>query len=130
MPWVWPQIRQQVLFDGGYKCKYCGYSTKLHCHEVWEWSIEEGIQRLIGIELVCKWCHLAIHIGYAQFADKVDRAVNQFCKVNKCSRADALDHYQACSEYFRRFLRDRDFRVDISYIFDAFDIIDELESPL
>jgi hypothetical protein len=45
-------------------CVHCSNKSE-HTHEVWEWVVSEGklIQRLIGLDGVCKDCHDFMHYG-------------------------------------------------------------------
>lgn len=62
----WDIVRKKSyeLADG--KCEICMTPVKLlHCHEVWKFDDELGIQFLDGLEAICNKCHMCHHIGFA-----------------------------------------------------------------
>ena len=57
-------ILSSAIRDRDRVCVHCEGSAD-HCHEVWEWVVSEGhvIQRLVGLEAVCRECHDFMHFG-------------------------------------------------------------------
>ena len=55
-------------------CVHCDNPSG-HCHEVWEWVVSEGklVQRLVGLEGVCKNCHDFMHYGRVQACESMAR---------------------------------------------------------
>jgi hypothetical protein len=78
----WDRVRKQVYQKANYTCEICGVkSERLDCNELWEYKGNEQI--LIGLEAICRNCHLTQHMGYASISGKGQQALEHLLKVNK-----------------------------------------------
>ena len=98
-PGVWDKLRKQVYAQAKGKCNICGGAGMLNCHEKWEFDEKTFTQRLVGLEAVCKPCHLVTHLGMsAILADKgvldFKQVVLHFIKVNQASRRECEEHFE------------------------------------
>lgn len=66
---TWNNLSRAIR-DRDKLCVHCDNPSE-HCHEVWEWIISEGklVQRLVGLEGVCKDCHDFMHFGRVMVCD-------------------------------------------------------------
>lgn len=85
----WDKLRKESYELAGGKCEICGAKGKrqgfkhdLECHEIWEYDVENGIQRLAGLIALCPMCHLCKHIGRALAMRKSKIAFDHMKKVN------------------------------------------------
>lgn len=109
----WDELRQKVYRDANYTCEICGSTNKtLHCHEVWEFDLKRGIQRLVKLECCCELCHDVHHFGRTKLeksASYVDKCIGHWCRVNKKSRNEFWD--------YERYVREVNYkRADIPWI--------------
>ncbi|MDE5738465.1 MAG: hypothetical protein K2H93_08880 [Oscillospiraceae bacterium] len=96
----WNEISRIVRSTG--KCAICGMMTKqLHAHEVWCYDDENHVQILDNIIAVCKNCHNAIHIGYANVQGKGQEALVWYAKINKISIAITLQEEKEAFKIWR-----------------------------
>lgn len=97
---IWKQIREEHIQKPGAKCEICN-STKgpFQLHEKWEYNDENHVQKLVGLQLLCRKCHLIKHIGLAEIKaseDEInyDELVEHFCRVSRCSKQDFEKHQE------------------------------------
>lgn len=115
-PFMWHSIRNEVLEKAKGTCMICKANGTLDCHEVWIYDDESHIQKLAGFLALCKDCHDLKHIGFASLSHgkpKYEKLVNHFMKVNNCSRADFVDHYNTAMNLFNERSK-YDWEMDIS----------------
>src|SRR5688500_7037485 len=65
----WDALRLAVGEVAGSCCEVCGGVGPRHpveAHEVWEWSQESSVQRLLRLVALCPPCHVVKHAGRAQ----------------------------------------------------------------
>jgi hypothetical protein len=96
----WDIIRRRVYAEAGLRCAVCGRSSKLNCHEIWDYDDTRRVQTLMGFTALCDMCHYVKHLGFAQvLAAKgqlnYDNVIAHFCRVNKCVLADFREHETA-----------------------------------
>ncbi|ANF97518.1 HNH endonuclease [Paenibacillus bovis] len=96
----WRQLSRQIQQQDQYTCQICRRTKgleidKLHCHEVWDFDKENGIQRLIGLQSLCFQCHMIKHIGFAEMNGWIEKyqLVEHFCRVNRVTAADYAVHF-------------------------------------
>ena len=86
-------------------CNICGYEKVDDIDEDWRYYVQNNINileldknqlskikgeaHLIDIKPICKKCHLAKHIGYAQEHGKYKEAINQLALLNDISEDEA-----------------------------------------
>jgi hypothetical protein len=85
----WDILRKGSYELAGGKCEICGGKGKnqgfkhdLECHEIWEYDVDNGIQKLAGLIALCPMCHLCKHIGRALAMKKSKIAFAHMRKVN------------------------------------------------
>jgi len=65
------------------KCAICSAVAKtLELHEEWDYDDKKLVQRLTGLKAVCKKCHLAKHLGYANATGRTEEALTHLASVN------------------------------------------------
>lgn len=94
-PEDWKRLRLAQRSKDRYRCQGCGvFKDKgLHCHERWEYTIEEfrRIQRLAGLMTLCRECHAVKHMGFAAINGKGDETIQHFMDVNGLTDAEAQE---------------------------------------
>jgi hypothetical protein len=102
-PEKWEQIRSACIRSAGNSCEICKAKfVETHCHE--EWKFYEGVQRLLKLQCLCKFCHQAKHIGYAlshqgqRGVEPYEKLIYHLARVNRQS-----------TEYIQRYV---DLRLD------------------
>lgn len=86
----WETIRRDTLSACGNCCVACGARTEgLQCHEQWHYDDDHGVATLAAFVISCRHCHAAEHMGRATVKGFGDAALNHFCRVNGCDRAEA-----------------------------------------
>ncbi len=84
----WDKLRKACYLNAKFKCEICQINAKLECHEIWEFDTKNKIQKLIRLIALCKYCHLAKHIGRTQkIYDKESYKiiVEHMSLINHCS---------------------------------------------
>jgi hypothetical protein len=112
----WDKLRKQVHERNGSKCQTCGSTSKLHCHEQWEFSDKAGVQKLVGLGTVCSMCHHVSHFGRStQLAEaghlNIEAVVAHFLKVNDCDMEAFSEHLHKARAVWERRSK-RKWRVD------------------
>lgn len=63
------------------KCNYCGSTDNLHIHHII--PLSKGGQNVLGnMELVCRNCHIQLHVQLEKVSPKKDIPILHYCK--KC----------------------------------------------
>jgi len=94
----WDKLRKGVYAEYRHRCGICGAdSSRLNCHEIWEYDDHNHEQRLLGFIAICDLCHHVKHIGLAGILasqGKLDyeKVVEHFMKVNGCDRRTFEEH--------------------------------------
>lgn len=91
-PSIWRHIRTGVYADALYKCRICGSTGRLECHEVWEYDDEQHIQKLVGLQCLCTDCHLSKHFGRATAIGREEDAIRHMMHVNGWTRSQVDQH--------------------------------------
>ena len=109
----WDELRQKVYRDANYECEICGATNRtLFCHEVWDFDLKKGIQRLVRLECCCEMCSDVHHYGRSKMvkpASYLQKLVDHWCKVNKKTRRDF--------SLYEKEIRDINYkRVDIPWV--------------
>ncbi|MCY8810649.1 hypothetical protein P8907_20540 [Bacillus atrophaeus] len=88
------KIRPQILKENNYTCVICKHQPneenykELHVHEIEEYDFDNGVVKLIGLDLICANCHAFQHFKRSQLVlstEQLDRLIIHFTKVNDCS---------------------------------------------
>lgn len=112
----WDKIRKYCYALANYKCEICGGKGSRHpveCHEVW--SYLDDTQKLVKMIALCPPCHEVKHLGLAQLRGNLERATKHFCKVNGCSKQEAMKYFaDVFDEWAER--SQSSWKLDISYL--------------
>ena len=85
---LWKRIRDAELGRSRWRCEACGESGQ-QVHEKWEYDDDRLVQKLVGLEVLCRECHLVHHQGFAAVHHLDDVAFKQFRRVNALSKPEA-----------------------------------------
>lgn len=99
-PYNWQKLSQQVQKAADFTCDICGRVkgggeiTRLNCHELWDYDLENEVQRLVGFQALCFECHCVKHIGYTYSDGWIDkeRIINHFLRVNGATYEEFKKH--------------------------------------
>jgi hypothetical protein len=134
----WLNVRSRVSVDDWIKikkamkgstkirtpvCECCGAAGPLECHEVWEFTWPRT-QKLTGLQMLCRMCHLVHHIGFAMHSKEVntEEVIKHFMKVNRINRATAnlyIEHTFRTAKFLNDFsplTMSRQHRLDLTYL--------------
>lgn len=101
---MWRKLRKEIGEKEGWKCWICGSTTSpLELHEFWKYDEKKRVQKLVGMHLLCRLCHMIKHIGFWCYTkdgkEKLKKMglsredlIKHFCKVNGCSKEDFYRH--------------------------------------
>ncbi|MCY9043080.1 hypothetical protein MOE48_17525, partial [Bacillus inaquosorum] len=88
------KIRPHILKENNYTCAICKHRPneenykELHVHEIEEYDFDNGVVKLIDLDLICENCHAFQHFKRTQLVlspEQLDRLIIHFTKVNNCS---------------------------------------------
>ena len=68
-----------------YKCELCcgkGETHPVECHEIWDFDMQNKVQKLIGLISLCPKCHKVKHSGLAITNGEEELIVNHIKKIN------------------------------------------------
>ena len=84
--------------EAGWRCETCGGKpdAPLHCHEVWSYDDQRGVQKLERLKCLCPRCHEATHPGHANIKGRGAEALEWLMQVNDWPEPVARD-YQAAA---------------------------------
>ncbi|MEW6062900.1 MAG: HNH endonuclease [Nanoarchaeota archaeon] len=87
----WDKIRKETYKKAENKCQICGASSKLDCHEIWDYDDKNNIQKLKGFTALCDDCHMIKHIGFAEIQVSkgllnMNKLIEHFIKINKVTK--------------------------------------------
>lgn len=92
---VWDKLRKEVYAYYNWTCCICEETgVEVHCHEVWYYDDNKKIQKLVGLQCLCKDCHNIKHWGRTvaevhagKLSQKyMEELTKHFCTVNNCSQ--------------------------------------------
>ncbi|MCY9259154.1 hypothetical protein MOF13_08620 [Bacillus spizizenii] len=102
------KIRPQILKENNYTCDICKHHPKeenykeLHVHEIEEYDFDNGVVKLIGLDLICANCHAFQHFKRSQLvlsSEQLDRLIIHFTKVNNYSIEDYKRYRKKLQSY-------------------------------
>ena len=101
----WDRLRMHVYDRVQGLCEACGVDavaagSRLECHERWEYR--PPVQKLVRLVALCRDCHLATHIGFAEKIGKGVEAMAHLRKVTGMTSAEAEEHTRNAIEVCRR----------------------------
>lgn len=87
---VWQKLRKEQLEACGNRCEICGAAPppSLEAHERWEYDETNKVQRLSGIMMICKKCHMVKHYGRTRKLsplEDIEEVDEHFQNVNGCT---------------------------------------------
>ncbi len=87
---VWKAIRKNAIEAARNRCSICGNAKGLlTCHEKWSYDDERLTATLVGLEIHCDPCDAVTHAGRSIVHGSADVILEQLCKVNGCTPAEA-----------------------------------------
>ena len=114
---AWDFIKDDVKKKAEFKCEICGKKTdRLDAHEVWDYDIKRGVQKLENIVAVCKDCHNAIHINRSYLSGDHIRAEDQYMKVNGVSYAEMKKDLKEANEENAKRNAVSEWKLDLSFL--------------
>lgn len=91
----WGRIKRISYKKAGYRCEICGGVGDKHpveCHEIWDYDIDNKVQKLIGLISLCPTCHKVKHSGLAIVNGEEDIIVNQLMLINDWQKEDVYKY--------------------------------------
>lgn len=119
----WRSLRRELEAREGGVCWICGSRRgPFEAHEFWEYDEERGVQRLVGIHLLCRLCHMVKHIGFWCYTregkEKLEQMglsrrdlVQHFCRVNNCTERDFYEHEREAFKVWKE-RSNREWKID------------------
>lgn len=95
----WSELSKNIIQSRDSMCELCGSSSKLHCHEVWNWNLETREQTLEKLQCLCNKCHQVKHLGLtelfvSQGKLRYESVIEHFIKINGCEEWAFWKHRQ------------------------------------
>lgn len=103
----WDRVRKLVYKRQNYRCAICNSHERLHCHEHWSYSYEQGIQKLNQLVGLCELCHMNQHLGFCQ-VDLIPKGklsweelANHWAKINEKPSEEFYSHEDLAFKLWR-----------------------------
>ena len=121
-PRDWNLLRKKIYKRVDYKCECCGfdalkYNKSLEAHERWEFDYNTNTQKLKRIIALCKYCHLATHLGFSKKINMYSVIKNHLKKIRNFDDIELDKHikeaYNICN-YKNKFF----WKLDLSILDD------------
>jgi len=93
----WEWIKRISYKKANYRCEICngvGNKHPVECHEVWDFDIDNKIQKLTGLVSLCPTCHKVKHIGLAFVKGEENIAIQQLKVVNGWTDKDVYKYIE------------------------------------
>lgn len=118
----WDVIRKKCYEEANHKCEICGGNGKsqgrkhkVECHEIWNYDLNNQLQKLEGFIALCPMCHKAKHFGLARMRGEENRVITHLMKVNNLPKNKIDKHIKEV--WVEWFVRNKvQWNLDISYI--------------
>jgi len=126
----WDTIRRHTFRTAGYVCQICGGKGDkwpVECHELFDYNSGTETQKLIAFQALCPTCHRVKHFGNAQAKGLEAEALAQLCKVNGWTGQQACRYVSVQFDLWRN-RSQREWKIDLSYLENHFDIFIQPES--
>ena len=115
----WKVISDSIRAKNDFTCQYCNLKKdpkNIHLHEVWEFSKETSVQKLVKFECICSTCHSIHHWGLSMIQGKNMPFLSKYaCKINNCSIFEWNSYVEECFEEWKK-RSEISWKVDVSYI--------------
>lgn len=115
-------------------CEVCEEGSAEDIDEVWRYEVmpdlKRGVAKLLGLEKVCKRCHLSRHVGLAVKLGKYDEVLTWIASVNLISLELARRVVALALELWRAQSRVREWSFDLSALPARFEPIERLLSAM
>lgn len=99
----WKEIRQETLEKAHNKCESCDSDgPQLACHDKWKYDDKTHVATLVGFEVRCVLCHSATHIGRANALGFEREAIEQLCRVNRCTERQVRETIEAAMSVWEK----------------------------
>jgi hypothetical protein len=93
---IWDELRNACYKRAGFRCEVCGdqginqgVKHTVECHEIWEYDVENEVQKLTGLIALCPFCHKTKHAGLALQKNELWIVELQLMRVNNISQDEA-----------------------------------------
>ena len=114
----WDILSKQVRSAVYDTCEICGNDNgRTDCHETWFYDDHNLVQKLIGLQCLCKNCHGVKHFGFSQIQGKGERMLLHFMKINNLNRKDAEEAINKSFEVWKK-RSQKQWKLDISILKD------------
>jgi hypothetical protein len=113
----WRRLSRRVVSEAKGVSQTCGtHAAKLECHESWSFDDRRKIQSLAGLLAICRLCHLATHIGQADWLGvEYDEPEEHLARVNGWTRRVTRSKIKEALALQRKRSR-LSYTVDLSYV--------------
>jgi hypothetical protein len=119
----WDRLRKATYARAGNRCEVCGGKGRKHpveCHERWEYDDVNHVQKLVGLEALCPYCHEVRHIGRAMNEGNGERAMIHLDRVNNWSSEQTTKHVAEAMQVWHERSK-HEWTLDLSWLNDAKD---------
>lgn len=102
-------------------CECCGSTDRLELHEQWEF-LQNRVQKLSDLKLLCHLCHMVKHINYSWHKGEGRATLAHFMQVNGIDKATAERYIKASSLEARRLnsyspiTRSKQYKLDLTFL--------------
>ena len=117
----WDRLRKATYERAENRCEVCGGRGRKHpveCHERWEYDDTNRVQKLVGLEALCPYCHEVRHIGRAISVGNGDRAMIHLDRVNGWPPEQTAEHVAQAFATWRERSKHA-WTLDLSWLHDA-----------
>lgn len=116
-PSVWDTLRHAQYRKADLHCEICGAGGRLECHEIWEYSEEGHVQKLIGLIALCPSCHSVKHFGRTCTfgAEAKMNAIQHLMEVNDWTAEQVQSHIEESLRVWQERSK-HVWKLDISFI--------------
>jgi len=114
----WDILSKQVRSAVYDSCEICKIDHgQMDAHEIWFYDDHNLVQKLIGLQSLCKNCHGVKHFGFSQLQGKGAQTLRHFMKVNNLSYKDAEESINKSFEVWEK-RSQKQWKLDISILKD------------
>jgi hypothetical protein len=114
----WVLLRHWVVDKHDHRCELCGGcwpDRPLECHEVWRYEVETEVQRLVGLQALCQFCHQVKHAGLAARQGKMGLVITHLAKVNGWPNRRAIKYKDVCFALVKAY-DELNWTLDVSFV--------------
>ena len=114
----WDELRRFVYRRAWYRCEICGGKGEKHpveCHEVWEYDLKTGVQKLGGLVALCPACHECKHVGLAEVNGRIEAVIGHMGRVNGMDKKEVGVIIAEAARVWRE-RSERGWKLDLSHL--------------